>query len=169
MPEIVIRDIADFSHWVPTISAWFYAEWREFYVDQTEADVRQRVASWLERDRIPTALVAVADGEVVGTVALKEREFEHLAASPWLAGLYVVPHFRKCGIGAKLLHAAENKARALGMQKLYLYTPRGQRFYGTYGWTPQQELSIGWGMVTVMEKSLWSSNIFQPQPLKRRG
>ena len=169
MPDIVIRDFADFSHWVPTISGWFFSEWREFYGDQTEDDVRQRISGWLERDRIPTALVAVIDDQVVGTVALKEREFEMHAASPWLAGLYVVPRYRRCGIGTKLLHAAENKARSLGMQKLYLYTPKAQRFYGTYGWTPQQELAIAWGNVTVMEKSLWSPNIFQPTPVKRRG
>jgi N-acetylglutamate synthase-like GNAT family acetyltransferase len=169
MPDVVIRDMADFSDWLPTISAWFHAEWRELLDGQTPIDIETRIAAWLTRDSIPTALVAVVDGEVVGTVALKGKELEHFGATPWLAGLFVVPHFRQYGIGTQLLRAAEKKAVAMGMHKLYLYTPRAQRFYAALGWKPQQDIVLPSGVVTVMEKVLLPHDLFQPPPLPGVG
>lgn len=169
MHNVEIRDIADFSHWLPTISSWFYAEWRELYGNQTQSDVERRIAGWLQRDGIPTALVAVVDDQVVGTVALKKQELEQFPGAPWLAGLFVVPQFRNCGIGAQLLRAAENKARSLGLRKLYLYTPNSRRFYDTLGWRLHQEVDLVSGSVAVMEKILVPHNLFQPPPHRRRG
>jgi GNAT superfamily N-acetyltransferase len=169
MPDVVIRDMADFSDWLPTISVWFHGEWPQLLGGQTPADIEKRIAGWLARDSIPTALVAVVGGEVVGTVALKDRELEQFGEVPWVAGLFVVPHFRQCGIGAQLLRAAEKKAVAMGMHKLYLYTPQAQRFYATMGWKPQQEVVLPSGAVTVMEKVLLPHDLFQPPPLPGRG
>jgi GNAT superfamily N-acetyltransferase len=168
MLDIVIHDLADFPHWLPMISGWFHTEWRDIYGDLTQADIERRIGNWLKRDRIPTALVAVVDGEAVGTVALKDKE-PQLGMSPWLVGLYVVPRFRHCGIGTQLLRAAENKARSIGLSKLYLYTPNYEGFYGAYGWSLQQEAALYAGKVKVMEKLLTPHNLFQPLPLARRG
>lgn len=169
MHNVVIRDIADFPHCLPTISTWFYTEWRDLYGDATPTDIERRMAGWLARDRIPTALVAVVDGQVVGTVALKEKELVPFAGAPWLAGLFVLPHFRRRGIGASLLRAAENKARLFGLHKLYLYTSSAQRFYGELGWHPQWDAVLKPSPAVVMEKILMPHDPFQPVPPKRRG
>lgn len=169
MHNVEIRDIADFSHWLPTISSWFYSEWRELYGSQTQGDVERRIGGWLQRDAIPTALVAVIDDQVVGTVALKEKELEQFPGAPWLAGLFVVPQYRNCGIGARLLRAAEDKARTLGLRKLYLYTPNSRRYYDTLGWRLQQEVELGSGSVAVMEKVLVPHSLFQQPPQRQRG
>lgn len=169
MPDVVIRELADFPEWLPAISAWYHGEWRELLAAETPTDIEGKIVDWLSRDAIPTALVAVVDTEVVGTVALKRKEFEQFGEVLWLAGLYVVPQHRKSGIGVQLLRAAEKKAVALGIQKLYLYTPRAQRFYQSLGWQAREELVLPSMTVTVMEKVLFPHNLFQPLPSPHRG
>lgn len=169
MPEVVIRDMADFPQWLPAISAWFHDEWSDLMGSETPADVERHISRWIARDTIPTALVAVVEDQVVGTVALKGKAFDHYGEAPWLAGLFVVPQYRKSGIGFQLLRAAEKKAAAMGIHKLYLYTPRAQRFYETLGWRRKEELAVASINVTVMEKILFPHNLFQAPPAADRG
>src|SRR6185437_3964351 len=164
MAEIEIRELADFPQWIPAISGWFHSEWHALLGARSAAEIEAGLAKWLMRDTIPTALVAVAGDEVVGTVALRAREIEHreqFGEAPWLAGLYVVPQHRKSGVGMQLLRAAEKKAVAMGIHKLYLYTPCAQRFYQTLGWQARQEMSLHGLPVTVMEKMQLPHNLFQ--------
>ncbi|MBV8635380.1 MAG: GNAT family N-acetyltransferase [Burkholderiaceae bacterium] len=169
MVDVVIRELADFPQWIPTISSWFHDEWHELLGVRSLEEIEQGLAKWLVRDAIPTALVAVIGEEVVGTVALRAREFEQFGETPWLAGLYVVPPYRKAGIGMQLLRAAEKKAVAMGIHKLYLYTPRAQRFYQTLGWQARQEATLYTKPVTIMEKVLLPHNLFQAPPVPARG
>ena len=61
------------------------------------------------------ALVAKADGEPIGTCLLVESEIEpNHDVSPWLAGLFVVPEYRRWGAGAVLVRAIEDQARQRG-------------------------------------------------------
>lgn len=169
MSEVVIRELADFPQWLPAISAWFHAEWRQLLGARSVEEIEQGLNHWLVRDAIPTALVAVRGEEVVGTVALRSREFEQFGETPWLGGLYVVPSHRKAGIGLQLLRAAEKKAAAMGIHKLHLYTPCAQRFYQSLGWQARQELMIHATPVTVMEKVLLPHNLFQAPPARAKG
>ncbi len=169
MVDVVIRELADFPQWIPTISAWYLDEWRELLGVGSAEEIERGLAKWLARDAIPTVLVAVAGEEVIGTVVLKTREFEQFGEAPWLAGLFVVPQHRKSGIGMQLLRAAEKKAVSMGVHKLYLYTPCAQRFYQTLGWQAKQEMTLHAKPITVMEKVLLPHNLFQAPPARARG
>ena len=169
MVDVVIRELADFPQWIPTISAWYLDEWRELLGVGAAEEIERGLAKWLARDAIPTVLVAVAGEEVIGTVVLKTREFEQFGEAPWLAGLFVVPQHRKSGIGMQLLRAAEKKAVSMGVHKLYLYTPCAQRFYQTLGWQAKQEMTLHAKPITVMEKVLLPHNLFQAPPARARG
>jgi len=169
MPDVVIRDLVDFPECLPTISAWFHGEWSDLLGTDTPADIEHHISHWTARDAIPTALVAVIEHRVVGTVLLKGKAFDHYGEAPWLSGLYVVPEHRQAGIGLQLVRAAEKKAASMGIHKLYLYTPRAQRFYETLGWRRKEERAIASICVTVMEKTLFPQNMFQPLPAPGRG
>lgn len=74
-------------------------------------------------DAIPLSLLALVDGEPVGTINLVENDDEsrsHLRA--WLAALFVVAKQRGRGIGTDLVGALADKAAALGISTLYLGT-----------------------------------------------
>jgi predicted N-acetyltransferase YhbS len=81
------------------------------------------------------ALVAKADGELIGTCLLVESEIEpNHDVSPWLAGLFVAPEHRRRGAGAVLVRAIEDQARQRGFSRLYLYTTGAVAFYTRLGW-----------------------------------
>ena len=117
MAEIAGYPLVEHAAEVPRIAVWFDEEWGAIYGAETQASVNHRIETWLTRRTIPTALVAVANNQVIGTVALKQTELK-FPYSPWLAGLFVVPQFRRRGIGALLVGAAEDEAASLGIERL---------------------------------------------------
>ena len=69
-----------------------------------ETDIKQSA----NRSELPIALVAIFDGNICGTAALKmESVTTYPDYFPWLAGLLVAPAYRKQGVGEQLivLHA----------------------------------------------------------------
>lgn len=154
MPQISVEEMVAYATEVPRIASWFYEEWRSFYGEQSLASVQHRIESWLTRDKIPTALVAICDGQVIGTVALKEKELEQFSYSPWLAGVFVLPEFRSRGVGALLIDAAEKKAKSLGVSRLFLYTPSSETYYETLGWQTLVRHELAGEPITIMAKDL---------------
>jgi N-acetylglutamate synthase-like GNAT family acetyltransferase len=154
MKSVTIYPMSDYRSDVPKIASWFYEEWRSLYGDETLESVRKRIDGWCVQDKLPTALVAVHEGVVIGTVALKERELEQCAYTPWLAGLYVAQEYRGLGVGRLLTKAAESKAAALGIEKLYLYTPESQPYYEILGWSLVEHRNVSEKSVAVMSKAI---------------
>ena len=76
------------------------------------------------------AVVAVVDGRVVGVARTQ---------GPKLSDLWVDWAHRSQGIGAVLARAAENRIRAQGHRRAFLYTAafnaRGRLFYERNGWS----------------------------------
>jgi GNAT superfamily N-acetyltransferase len=114
------------------------ARWRAnaFSVLQASFEQELRSMELLASDRTRgVALVAKADGEPVGTCLLVESEIEpNHDLSPWLAGLFVVPEYRRKGAGAVLVRAIEDQARQRGFSRLFLYTTDAVGFYAGLGW-----------------------------------
>jgi predicted N-acetyltransferase YhbS len=114
------------------------ARWRAnaFSVLQASFEQELRSMDLLASDQTRgVALVAKADGEPVGTCLLVESEIEpNHDLSPWLAGLFVVPEYRRKGAGAVLVRAIEDQARQRGFSRLYLYTTDAVGFYARLGW-----------------------------------
>jgi N-acetylglutamate synthase-like GNAT family acetyltransferase len=54
--------------------------------------------------------------------------------SPWLAAVYVVPEYRRRGVGASLVNAVVDKARMLQVEMLYLLSVEREEFYAGLGW-----------------------------------
>jgi GNAT superfamily N-acetyltransferase len=77
-------------------------------------------ASWGTFDNNAVALVAVVDGQAVGTVTLKSDDWRPREdLSPWLGGLFVLPEHRGRGIAGRLVAALAAEARQRGSETLY--------------------------------------------------
>lgn len=116
------------------------------------------------------ALVAESDGQVVGSLtsyegrhyrALKAVTFplikemcgkdfsgmddETAAGEYYLDSLYVVPEFRKQGVGSRLVRAAMGKAERLRAAKVALLVspgnPSAEKLYRTLGFTDEREVN----------------------------
>jgi predicted N-acetyltransferase YhbS len=150
-----IAYLADHKEIIPTLAQWFYGEWSYLCPGRTVADIERLVAERTHTDRIPLALVAFEGGELVGTICLKVQDMETRPdLTPWLAALYVVPHWRRKGIGARLVSAIETKAQELRVARLYLYTPKSAAFYAGLGWQVLERTEYQYSSVTIMQKDL---------------
>jgi N-acetylglutamate synthase-like GNAT family acetyltransferase len=90
----------------------------------------------MNRNKLPIACVAHANGQLLGTAALRVGDLEgHEDLTPWLGGVFVGSHFRRQGIGAALCATVEDEARSRGIQTLYLFTLDKQAWYSRLGWT----------------------------------
>lgn len=104
------------------IATWFFNEWGYLNNETSESLIFEKVlAKSLSRDETPLAITARVEEQVVGVVELKRYEnkaypdYEH-----WLCSVFVAIQHRNQGIAHKLILAAKNKAKELGICLLYL-------------------------------------------------
>jgi len=105
---------------------------------------------------IPTIFVAVAADQTVGCASLVEHDMlTRPELSPWLAGVFVPPQYRRHGIGAALVERVVREARSLAVARIYLYTPGSGALYLRLGWSVVERTFYRelWGEteVTIME------------------
>ena len=123
---------------VPTLACWHHAEWGHLYSHWTLEVAARELADHATRRTLPTTLVMVEQGAPLGSVSLVLEDAPELCehGSPWLASLYVRPEARCRGLGARLVRAAVAHAASLGVDELFLFTPRHADFYARLGWRP---------------------------------
>jgi predicted N-acetyltransferase YhbS len=126
--------LAECPHLLRRVAGWLHAEWFEHLghsPEQSEAVVRSRA----QRGRLPLTLVALAGEEPIGTASLVEDVLpEDWRPAPFLAGVYVVPAWRRRGVGTRLCRDALTEACRLGLDRLHLFTPDHEAFYARLGW-----------------------------------
>lgn len=150
-----ISYLADHTEAIPMLAQWFYNEWAYLYPGKTLADVEQLIGARLNTNKLPLALVAFNNQELIGTVCLKINDMDtHPDLSPWLAGLYVSVSMRRNGIGSTLVTAIEKIACELGIERLYLHTPESETFYSKLGWQVKERVNYHGYPVSVMQKKI---------------
>jgi N-acetylglutamate synthase-like GNAT family acetyltransferase len=104
---------------------------------------------------IPFTLVAFHEKEPVGTASLFIHDMDdHRHLSPWLAAVYVNPGYRHRKIGRRLCEEVTRRAKSLGVESVYLFTPDRAAFYGHMGWKPIEKTTYRNRAVTIMRRSL---------------
>jgi GNAT superfamily N-acetyltransferase len=96
------------------------------------------------RDSTPVTLVAMGlDGRAIGAVTLGclDPAVPDEGRSPWLVGLVVRSGERRCGVGRLMVAAAEDLARTLGHDRLWVAAaaPEDVAFYERCGWTAAED------------------------------
>jgi RimJ/RimL family protein N-acetyltransferase len=132
---IELSFLADYPEAIPILTHWFRAQWPEYYADRTPVDIAQDFYSEANRDGLPVRLVAFADGELAGTITLRERATRTLPEyHPGLGGLFVVGRQRGRGIGTELVRAGMNLAREQGYERVYATTVTARGILERLGW-----------------------------------
>jgi GNAT superfamily N-acetyltransferase len=151
-----IESIADHLELLPIIGKWHWDEWGHAdpngSVDTWTDGLRERIL----RDKVPTTYIALSDqSELLGSVTLVDHDMDtHQELTPWLAGLYVSDEFRNLGIGSKLVNHAAEKARRMGITKLFLYSSTAAGLYTKLGWQIVDEEFYEGEEVSVMVLNL---------------
>jgi predicted N-acetyltransferase YhbS len=143
--------LADHQEFVPTLAHWHHREWAYLRPgDSVEARI-ERLRGCCGHRKIPTVVIAFTDGALIGSAMLVAHDMDtRMELSPWLAGVFVAPDRRRCGVGAALVRRVIDDATTLGVHRLYLYTPSTEQFYSRLGWSLVERTSYRGTDVVVM-------------------
>jgi len=136
MRGIQICYLIDHPEYIPQLAQWLFEQWQSI-LGEENLDVRiKKLQAHMNRDELPIAWVAHANGQLLGTAALRVYDLHgRKDLTPWLGGVFVGPEFRRRGIGEALCAAVEDAARSRGIETLYLFTLDKQAWYSRLGWT----------------------------------
>ena len=131
-----IEFLADYPEYISELARLHFEEWSYLYPGESLEGRTARLRSSCGRNAIPSVVVALEDGELLGSAMLVAYDMDtRMELSPWLAGVFVAPDQRRHGIGAALVRRAVGDATTLGVRRLYLYTPSTELFYSRLGWS----------------------------------
>ena len=111
--------------------------YNEFWVDVVDGltvdFLDEHLQNTHDPSQIPLSLIALFDGQLVGTVNLIENDDSKRAhLRPWLAAMVVAKEFRGQGIGTQLVRALLVEVQRLGFPTVYFGTD-GPGFYERIG------------------------------------
>jgi GNAT superfamily N-acetyltransferase len=117
------------------VAAWIYNEFiKGIRAGVTYESVELAIAS-CHKTTLPVRLIALQDGQCVGTVSLVSDDLKGSGYTPWLAALYVDKPFRSQKIAEGLIERVKDIMAELGYDKLYLRTEHAAEYYRKRGWT----------------------------------
>lgn len=123
MEELKIELLADHTDAIPRLVELFESEWAPYYAGNGPGNAERDLRESANRNDLPIAMVAINEGVVCGTAALKHTSVTTFTDySPWLAALVVAPPYRGRGIGERLTISIEALARDLGYGEIYVGT-----------------------------------------------
>ena len=114
--------LAEYPHDAPKIAQWYYNEWACHAPNVSENMVLDDIVEKsTNQNKIPLAIIARKNNELVGVAEIKYRENKKYHDYVyWLGGVFVAPEYRGTGISSLLIANAQSKAVKLGVDKLYL-------------------------------------------------
>ena len=125
-------------HWpeyVPTIAGWQQDQFGYLNPLGTVRQREQRLREATDPDRLPIALVALSEENLlVGSATIMATTLTHKHLTPWLSSVFVPPACRGKGIASALSMRAVEEAARLGFEALYLFTPQSESLYARLGW-----------------------------------
>ncbi|MCF4127853.1 GNAT family N-acetyltransferase [Methylobacterium sp. SyP6R] len=106
---------------------------------------------------MPRTFVLLVDDEPVGMASLAAHDLDTRPdLTPWLAGVFVVPHARGRGHAARLVAAVEAYAASLGVATLWLYTRTAEGIYARIGWRTVETVAHRDKMYALMRRDLFA-------------
>src|SRR5258707_4793392 len=113
-----------------------FEQWDSILREKTPEVRIKKLKTHMNRDKLPIAWVAHANGQLLGSAALRVHDLEGREdLTPWLGGVFVGSDLRGQGIGAALCAAVEDEARSRAIHTLYLFTLDKQAWDSRLGWT----------------------------------
>ena len=135
MARVRISYLIDHPEYILPLAQWLFEEWDAILGEKTPETRLKKLNAHMNRDQLPIAWVAHANGQLLGTASLRVHDLEgHEDLTPWLGGVFVASPFRRRGIGAALCATVEDAARTRAVQTLYLFTLDKQAWYLRLGW-----------------------------------
>src|ERR1051325_4158332 len=108
MQGLRISHLVEHPEFIPQLGQWPFEQWGSILGERTPEARIKKIETHMNRETLPIAWVAHANGQLLGTAALRMHELEGREdLSPWLGGVFVGSNFRRRGIGAALCAIVE--------------------------------------------------------------
>lgn len=160
-----IENIADYPDFIETVARWQWGEWGHLDPTDSLAARITSLSAQTDPNRIPTTYIALDGDEPLGTASLVKHDMStHRELLPWLASVYVTPTARGRGVASALVRHVVGQAAAMGVTRLYLYTPDAQGLYEKLGWRVMAEEHFEGHPVTIMAIDLANESAPAPNP-----
>jgi len=118
--DCTFTDLAERPEKVPTVVRWIRETWPDA---RTDAAIAERIWGQGEPGKLPCTLLAESNGESIGFVSLVLFQKGISQGRPhWIDALYVEPEYRRFGLALRLIERAEQRARELGLERLFALT-----------------------------------------------
>lgn len=150
-----IEYLGDRPSLIRELARLHFEQWGHLRPDESLEERLQRLQASCGRGGVPSVVVALEDGAVLGSAMLLDHDMDARPdLTPWLAGVYVVAGKRRSGVGSALVRRIEAEAAAIGIERLYLWTPDMMPFYERLGWTLDERCEYLGMEVAVMSTRL---------------
>jgi GNAT superfamily N-acetyltransferase len=119
MRGVQISYLSEHPEYVQQLAQWLFEQWDSILGEKTSEARFKKLKAHMNRDKLPIAWVAHANGQLLGTAALRVHDLEGREdLTPWLGGVFVGSQFRRQGIGAALCATVDEEARSRGIETL---------------------------------------------------
>lgn len=148
--------LADHPELVPRVIEWWHTIWADRMGSDLPA-LRQQLSDSLSRDQLPLHILAMENGQAIGTAALKLQEIAELYPDRqfWLGSVFVAESHRGVKAASALTLKIVELAEARGIPHLYLQTiALDGGLYGRLGWEPVEQFSYRGIQTLLMCKTL---------------
>jgi GNAT superfamily N-acetyltransferase len=89
--------------------------------DVSIGEIEQGYYGEIQSDNLPISWIALDNDTPIGTCSLSKKDGIRSDLTPWLADLCIDKNYQNQGIGTKLIDITKEKAKALELNKLYLF------------------------------------------------
>src|SRR6266550_2963732 len=94
MRGVQISYLIEHPEYIPQLAQWLFEQWDSILGEETPEARIKKLKTHMNRDKLPTAWVAHANGQLLGTAALRVHDLEGREdLTPWLGGVFVGSHF----------------------------------------------------------------------------
>ncbi len=148
--------LADNPHRVPQVISW----WLTIWADRMGSDVKameEQLLSSLSKDQYPVHILALKNGEPIGTATLKMHELNEMFPDKqyWVGSVFVEAAHRGDKVATALTQEIIALARDRGLPHLYLQTSNlSGGLYAKLGWQPLQRFTYRGEETLLMRKLL---------------
>lgn len=130
-----INHISKHPEAIPVIARWLENEWGDLSHDVNFSKISSNLQEQKNPRTIPETFIALRNNTFLGTASLVENDMStRPELTPWLAGVFVDPTFRKNGVGSELVKTIITEAEIIGIKKFYLWTANKKNYYAKLGW-----------------------------------
>ena len=90
MRGVRISYLVEHPEYIPQLAQWLFEQWDAILGEKTPEARIKKLNAHMNRDQLPVAWVAHANGQLLGTAALRVHDLEGREdLTPWLGGVFV--------------------------------------------------------------------------------